>query len=85
MEKTYLISSQPIPEKGMSYNWYEIEGEDTILRMLVSIPSDGTIKLYAKPPVKKLFAPQRCEKGNKAEFISLWDQGEKKNGAQGQD
>lgn len=60
----------------MSYTLYEIEGENTILRMLTTIPDIGQISLYPKPPVKKLFAPERCDASSEEEFLGLWKEGE---------
>ena len=72
---TYLKTSQPVPGQGMSYTFYEIKGEDTILRMLSHLPEVNKISLYPKPPVKSLFAPERCEKSSEEEFNALWEQG----------
>lgn len=80
-----MKSSQPIPDKGMSYTWYEIEEPDSIIKMLTHIPNDNTIKIYPKPPVKKLFAPDRCERAQEGDFQDLWHEGEKIKSAQGQD
>ena len=68
----YLKTSQIVPGQGMSYTLYEIEGENTILRMLTSIPDVGKVSLYPKPPVKSLFAPERCETSSEEEFTGLW-------------
>ena len=75
MSNKYLKTSQLVPGQGMSHTLYEIEGEDTILRMLTSIPEVGKISLYPKPPVKKLFAPERCEQSSEEEFKGLWKEG----------
>ena len=56
----------------MSYTFYEIEGENTILRMLTHLPEVNKISLYPNPPVKSLFAPERCEESSQTEFNSLW-------------
>lgn len=71
----YLKTSQIVPGQGMSHTLYEIEGENTILRMLTSIPEVGKISLYPKPPVKSLFAPERCEASSEEEFMGLWKEG----------
>ena len=76
MEKQYLRSAQPVPNQGMSFTYYEIEGEDQIVRMLTHIPETQALKLYPKPPVKKLFAPERCEAVLENEFRELWEQGQ---------
>ncbi len=75
MALNYLKTSQIVPGQGMSYTLYEIEGENTILRMLTAIPQVGKIALYPKPPVKKLFAPERCEISSEEEFKQLWKEG----------
>lgn len=72
----YLKSEQIIPQKGMSYTMYEIEGHNTILRMLTWIPDVDQISIYPKPPVKQLFAPERCEELSEQEFLGLWAEGE---------
>ena len=72
---TYLKTSQIVPGQGMSYTLYEIEGENTILRMLTHIPDVKKISLYPNPPVKSLFAPERCEDSSESEFTALWEQG----------
>ena len=41
----YLESSQIIPNKGMSYTLYEIEGKDKILRMITSIARTKVVLL----------------------------------------
>ncbi len=74
----YLKTSQIVPGQGMSYTLYEIEGENTIMRMLTTLPEVDRISLYPKPPVKTLFAPERCEKSSKDEFLKLWENGMKK-------
>jgi len=75
MDKRYLKSAQIVPGKGMSYTLYEIDEADGILRMLTSIPDAGKISVYPKPPVKKLFAPERCDASSPDEFESLWKEG----------
>ena len=60
----------------MSYTYYEIEGDDQILRMLTAIPDEDHVTIYAKPPVKKLFAPERCDEASEGEFLSYWQRGE---------
>ena len=75
MELRYLETAQPVPGQGMSYTLYEVEGEDTIVRMLTSLPQVGKISRYPKPPVKKLFAPERCEQIAAERFLELWEQG----------
>ena len=79
MPNKYLKTEQIIPNQGMSYTYYEIEGEDTILRMLTSIPDVGKVSIYPKPPVKKLFAPERCMTSSEEEFVNLWEEGESKS------
>lgn len=75
MAYQYLKTSQIVPGQGMSHTLYEIEGENTILRMLTTIPEVGKISLYPKPPVKSLFAPERCEQSSEEEFKGLWKEG----------
>ncbi|MCB1309020.1 MAG: hypothetical protein KDK30_12600 [Leptospiraceae bacterium] len=72
----YLKTAQPIPGQGMSFTLYEVEGADTIVRMLTTIPDTGKVSIYPKPPVKKLFAPERCDASNAEEFQTIWEQGE---------
>ncbi|MCZ8156216.1 MAG: hypothetical protein O9264_08880 [Leptospira sp.] len=74
----YLETSQIIPSKGMSYTMYEIEGTDTILRMLTFIPDNDEIHLYPKPPVKKMYKPELCKKVEPNEFLGLWTMGEER-------
>jgi hypothetical protein len=74
----YLETSQVIPSKGMSYTLYEVEGEDTIVRMLTTIPDVGEIHIYPKPPVKKLYRPELCRVIEEDEFLGLWSMGEEK-------
>ncbi len=76
MSYRYLMTQQIIPNQGMSYTLYEVEGEDQILRMLTAIPETGRISIYPRPPVKKLFAPERCETTSAEEFQKLWEEGE---------
>lgn len=59
---------------------YEVEGDDVIVRMLTSLPEVGKVSIYGKPPVKKLFAPERCEVVSKEEFETLWQEGESQRG-----
>lgn len=75
-ELRYLKTSQIVPGKGMSFTLYEVEGVDTILRMLTTLPDVDEISIYPKPPVKKLFAPERCETVAAEEFLKLWEEGE---------
>jgi hypothetical protein len=75
MSSVYLKSSQIVPGKGMSYTYYELGEGDVIQRMLTTIPESGVVKRYPKPPVKKLFAPERCEDSSQAEFLELWERG----------
>jgi hypothetical protein len=74
----YLESNQIIPHKGMSYTLYEIEGEDTIKRMLTFIPDNDEIHIYSKPPVKKLYKPELCLEVNEEKFLEIWKEGEKR-------
>ncbi|MCE9599213.1 MAG: hypothetical protein K8S54_14720 [Spirochaetia bacterium] len=76
MPYKYLKTEQFIPNKGMSFTMYEIEGENTITRMLTWIPDVDQISIYPKPPVKQLFAPERCEGVLENEFMGLWVEGE---------
>ena len=72
----YLETSQIIPNKGMSYTLYEIEGEDKILRMITSIPEVGELHIYPKPVVKKLYKPELCKEVEAELFLKLWGEGE---------
>ena len=72
----YLQSEQIIPNKGMSYTMYEIEDVNTSLRMLTWIPDADQISIYPKPPVKQLFAPERCAQIDESQFLGLWQEGE---------
>jgi hypothetical protein len=72
----YLETSQIIPAKGMSYTFYEIEGEDKILRMLTHIPDVDELHIYPKPPVKKLYKPELCREISPDTFLELWKEGE---------
>ncbi|MCB1327825.1 MAG: hypothetical protein H7A21_19405 [Spirochaetales bacterium] len=76
MSYKYLKTSQIVPGQGMSFTLYEIEGADGIRRMLTTIPEAGKISLYPNPPVKKLFAPERCDASSRDEFEQLWDRGD---------
>ncbi len=78
MSYRYLKTSQVVPGQGMSYTLYEIEGENTIARMLTTIPDVGKISIYPRPPVKTLFAPERCDPSSPEEFQKLWSEGETK-------
>ena len=60
----------------MSYTMYEIEDVNTILRMLTWIPDADQISIYPKPPVKQLFAPERCAEIDESQFLGLWQEGE---------
>ena len=71
----YLKSAMPVPGKGTAFMLYEIEGENTIVRMLTHIPETGEIKLYPKPKVKTLFEPGRLDEAAKEEFEYIWDMG----------
>ncbi len=71
----YLYTSQIVPNKGMSYTFYEVEGEDKILRMLTHIPDANELHLYKKPPVKKLYKPELCQEIEEEKFKELWKQG----------
>jgi hypothetical protein len=74
----YLETSQIIPNKGMSYTLYEIEGEDQIVRMMTTIPDQDEIHIYPKPPVKKLYKPELCKVIEETEFMGLWEMGEER-------
>lgn len=74
----YLESSQIIPNKGMSYTLYEIEGEDQIIKMLTFIPDMDEIHTYKKPPVKKLYKPELCREISSDDFHKLWTKGEER-------
>jgi hypothetical protein len=76
----YLESSQIIPNKGMSYTMYEIEGDDKILRMITSIPEMDELHVYPKPVVKKLYKPELCKEIESSLFLSLWEEGMKRKG-----
>ncbi len=76
MSYQYLKTSQIVPNQGMSYTLYEIEGENSIVRMLTSIPEVDKISLYPNPPVKSLYAPERCMESSETEFNELWKKGE---------
>ena len=76
MSFKYLKTEQIVPNQGMSYTLYEIEGENTIMRMLTTIPDVGKVSIYPKPPVKSLFAPERCAASTEEEFKELWAAGE---------
>lgn len=54
---------------------YEIEGENTIVRMLTHIPETNEIKLYPSPKMKTLFQPERLDEAAKEEFEYIWDMG----------
>lgn len=54
---------------------YEIEGTDSIQRMLTHIPDVGEIKLYEKPRMKTLFQPDMLEEITLEEFEYIWDLG----------
>lgn len=72
----YLLSSQMIPNKGISHTMYEVEDNDTILRMLTHIPKTNELYLYQKPVVKKLYKPELCMEMEPDEFFKLWERGE---------
>ena len=78
MALRYLMTQQIVPGQGMSYTHYEIEGDDQIVRMSTALPEAGRISLYPRPPVKKLFAPERCETSSAEDFLKLWAEGENK-------
>ncbi|MDH5654375.1 MAG: hypothetical protein OEZ34_00575 [Spirochaetia bacterium] len=75
MEYKYLQTEQIVPGQGMSYTMYEIEGENIIKRMLTTIPDVNKISIYPKPPVKTLFAPERCQTVQESDFKNLWEKG----------
>ncbi len=64
----------------MSFTLYEVDEADTILRMLTTLPDVDEISLYPRPPVKKLFAPERCEVIPAEDFLKLWAEGESRKG-----
>lgn len=69
----YLKSAQFVPGKGEAYMLYEVEGEDTIVRMLTHVPQTGEITRYPNPRVKKLFRPELLQAATKEEFEYLWE------------
>ncbi|HMV36899.1 MAG TPA: hypothetical protein PKM44_06545 [Turneriella sp.] len=71
----YLKSAMPVPGKGTAFMLYEIEGENTIVRMLTHIPETNEIKLYPSPKMKTLFQPERLDEAAKEEFEYIWDMG----------
>ena len=71
----YLKSAMPVPGKGTAFMLYEIEGENTIVRMLTHIPEMNEIKLYPSPKMKTLFQPERLDEASKEEFEYIWDMG----------
>lgn len=71
----YLKSAMPVPGKGTAFMLYEIEGENTIVRMLTHIPETNEIKLYPSPKIKTLFEPHRLDAAAKEEFDYIWDMG----------
>lgn len=71
----YLKSAMPVPGKGTAYMLYEIEGENSIVRMLTHIPEVDEIKLYPNPKIKTLFEPERLDEAAKEEFEYIWDMG----------
>jgi len=71
----YLKSAMPVPGKGTAYMLYEIEGENTIVRMMTHIPEANEIKLYPNPKVKTLFEPDRLDEAAKEEFDYIWEMG----------
>lgn len=72
----YLRSEQIIPNKGMSYTYYEIEGEDQIRRMATAIPDVGEYKIYPKPKIKQLWQPERLPAVSPEEFEEIWQKGQ---------
>lgn len=52
---------------------YEVEGEDSIVRMLTYIPQSGEITRYPRPRIKKLFRPELLEITTQEEFEKLWN------------
>ena len=73
MKYKYLQTSQIVPGQGMSYTLYEIEEPNKIIRMLTTLPDVGKISLYPNPPIKTLFAPERCEEIIEDDFNTIWD------------
>ncbi len=69
----YLKSAQVVPGKGTAWMLYEVEGNDTIVRMLTHIPEVGEIKLYPQPRVKTLFRPELLAEASREEFEYLWE------------
>lgn len=57
---------------------YEIEGANTIVRMLTHIPESNEIKLYPNPKIKTLFEPERLQEAAKEEFEYIWEMGSQK-------
>jgi hypothetical protein len=76
MALRYLKSEMPVPGKGMAFMLYEIEGADTIVRMLTHIPDANEVKLYPNPKIKTLFQPERLAEAAKEEFDYVWDLGQ---------
>ncbi|MBL8034680.1 MAG: hypothetical protein JNJ69_13325 [Leptospiraceae bacterium] len=71
----YLKSAMPVPGKGTAYMLYEIEGENTIVRMMTHIPEANEITRYPYPTVYTLFEPDRLDEAAKEEFDYIWEMG----------
>ena len=73
----YYKVGQVVPGKGVAYTYYEVENE-VIQRVLTYISETDEATLYAKPKMKTLFQPDRLEKCESIEFLTIWKNHEAK-------
>lgn len=70
----YLKTSQPIPDKGDAWMYYECSDEDEIVRYVTCVPATGESERNSNPVVKKLFRPELLQVSSEEEFEEHWNQ-----------
>lgn len=71
----YVKMGMKTPTKGTSYVLYELDENDSIVRMLTHVPASGEIKLHDNLSMKMRFPPDRVSEAAKEEFEYIWDIG----------
>jgi len=70
----YFKTSQPIPDKGDAWMYYECSDEDKIMRYVTWVPATGESERNDNPVIKKLFRPELLQASSQEEFEKHWNE-----------
>lgn len=70
----YYKTSQPVPDKGEAWMFYECSDEGRIIRYVTFIPATGEIERNSNPVVKRLYRPDLLTDSTEQEFHEHWAQ-----------